>query len=768
MKRLNKKDFIYLAISIISFILLVLLVTDSTFLYASSTNLEYINISNYLRNTFYETKEFLPDFALSINNGINIYNLVDYGLLNPIVLLSYIFPFISMTNYIIISTIILVIISTILLYKFLHNNKYSSEVCFISSFIFILSTSITYNTHNNLLLINYMPFLILSLMGIDKIFKENKSYLLIISTMLSLLTNLKYSLYGILVILIYSIYKYLQRMNKPTLKTFISRTISIVGPILISLLCSSILIIPTIILNIDKTTTTETIINLKELLLPNINTNNILYSSIGIGLTSIVILSIINIFNNKKSNIFLGITLTMLIIFNIFKYLTNNVLTTYLPLYILVISEFIEQLFNKKINPKKIVIPTIIITILIFTYNYRINRYTLDILILFIAILLYYLTNKKILFIIPVCSFILLNAYTINIDNNLELHSTYVEEKEITSELTENITYNDQSIYRISKKDNNLLKAILENNKYIITKNKPLIGYKQVSNKDGIYTYKNENTLPLGFATSNVMSYEDYELLEKQTQQEALLNVIVADTVTNNNFIPSIEKVDIKLEEIFKGSSIKLNKNGIINITTKQNLKLTYELPKKYHNKIVFIDFNVNNNKESTSIKINNETKYLTISNSYEKIEKLSYVLASQQQDKIYINFEPGTYNISNFEMYILDSANIDKSIKNFDKLIINQIKKPTELFNGKINVLKDGYFMLSIPYQKGFTINLDDKEIKYEKVDNEYIGFPITTGTHKISVSYKAPGKTTGMILSAIGIIAFSTVVYLESKRKF
>lgn len=768
MKRLNKKDFIYLSISIISFILLVLLITDNTFLYASSSNLEYINISNYLRNTFYETKDLLPDFALSIGNGINIYNLVDYGLLNPVIILSYLFPFISMTNYVILSTIALVIISTILLYKFLHNNKYSSEVCFISSFIFILSTSITYNTHNNLLLINYMPFLILSLMGVDKIFKENKSYLLIISLFLSIMTNLKYSLFSIIVIFIYSIYKYLQRMNKPTLKTFIARTLSIVGPILISLLCSSIIIIPSLILNIDKSLPTETIINLKELLLPNINTNNILYSSLGIGLTSIVILSIINIFNNKKSNIFLGTILTMLIIFNIFKYSTNNVLTIYLPLYILIISEFIEKLFNKKINPKKIVIPTIIITILIFTYNYRINRYTLDILILFIAILLYYLTNKKILFIIPLFTFTLLNAYTINIDNNLQLKTTYIQEKEIISELTDNITYNDQNLYRISNNDNNLIKSVLENNKYIISKNKPLIGYKQVSNIDNIYVYQNENTLPLGFATSSVMSYEDYELLEKQTQQEALLNVIVADTVTNNNFIPSIEKLDIKPEEIFKGTSIKINKNGIININTKKSLKLTYELPKKYHNKIIFIDFNVNNNQEATSIKINNETKYLNKSNSYEKTEKLSYILANQQQEKIYINFEPGTYNLSNFEVYILDSANIDKSIKNFDKLIINQIKKPTELFNGKINVVKDGYFMLSIPYQKGFIIKVDDKEIKYEKVDNEYIGFPITTGTHKISVTYKAPGKQIALILSTIGIIAFAIVVYLESKRKF
>ena len=61
------------------------------------------------------------------------------------------------------------------------------------------------------------------------------------------------------------------------------------------------------------------------------------------------------------------------------------------------------------------------------------------------------------------------------------------------------------------------------------------------------------------------MSYEDYELLETQTKQEALLNVIVADTVTNNNFISSIEKIDIKdicmidgeIEHIINNEDIK-------------------------------------------------------------------------------------------------------------------------------------------------------------------------------------------------------------------
>ena len=61
-------------------------------------------------------------------DGINIYNLVEYGFLSPIILISYLLPFISMSNYIIISTIILTIISTILLYKFLYNHKFVIKI----------------------------------------------------------------------------------------------------------------------------------------------------------------------------------------------------------------------------------------------------------------------------------------------------------------------------------------------------------------------------------------------------------------------------------------------------------------------------------------------------------------------------------------------------------------------------------------------------------------------------------------------------------------
>ena len=75
---------------------------------------------------------------------------------------------------------------------------------------------------------------------------------------------------------------------------------------------------------------------------------------------------------------------------------------------------------------------------------------------------------------------------------------------------------------------------------------------------------------------------------------------------------------------------------------------------------------------------------------------------------------------------------------------------------------------MISIPYDKGFNILVDNKKIEYELVDNSFIGFPITEGDHKIEIEYKAPMKNISLFISLIGTVCFIVISILESKRKF
>lgn len=56
---------------------------------------------DYFRQQFYDTGDFFPEFAAGIGGGQNIYNFAYYGLYSPVFLLSYLLPFVKMSDYLI-------------------------------------------------------------------------------------------------------------------------------------------------------------------------------------------------------------------------------------------------------------------------------------------------------------------------------------------------------------------------------------------------------------------------------------------------------------------------------------------------------------------------------------------------------------------------------------------------------------------------------------------------------------------------------------------
>ena len=110
-------------------------------------------------------------------------------LYNPIILFSYLLPFVDMTLYIQVSSIICVIVSTILLYFFIRK-KYSPKISLIASIIFLTAGFLIFHAHRHIMFINYFPFLLMAFYGIDRYFISNKKGVLIISIFLMLYTPL--------------------------------------------------------------------------------------------------------------------------------------------------------------------------------------------------------------------------------------------------------------------------------------------------------------------------------------------------------------------------------------------------------------------------------------------------------------------------------------------------------------------------------------------------------------------------------------------------
>ena len=171
---------------------------------------QHSTLADYFRKRFYATGNLFPDFAWNLGGGQNIYHFAYYGLLSPTVLLSYLFPFIPMDLWVMGSSALLYAADAVLFYRWISKKGLHYGNCLFTSLFFTCSTALLYHSYNQLMFVNYMPFLLLALLGVDRHFQRRKSGLLILSVLGMILTSFYFSVGGLLALTAYAVTEYLK------------------------------------------------------------------------------------------------------------------------------------------------------------------------------------------------------------------------------------------------------------------------------------------------------------------------------------------------------------------------------------------------------------------------------------------------------------------------------------------------------------------------------------------------------------------------------
>ena len=169
---------------------------------------QHSTLADYFRKRFYATGNLFPEFAWNLGGGQNIYNFAYYGLFSPVVLLSYCFPFIPMDLWVMGSSAVLYAADAALFYLWLRKKGLHYGTCLFASLFFTGSTALLYHSYNQLMFVNYMPFLLLALMGVDRHFQKKKSGLLILAILGMILTSFYFSVGGLIALTAYAVTEY--------------------------------------------------------------------------------------------------------------------------------------------------------------------------------------------------------------------------------------------------------------------------------------------------------------------------------------------------------------------------------------------------------------------------------------------------------------------------------------------------------------------------------------------------------------------------------
>ena len=332
-------------------------------------------LPDYFRQQFYATGKFFPEFAANLGGGQNIYHFAYYGLYSPLILPSYLLPFVKMSDYIMAVSITGLTASVLLFYYWLKSRKTDTGTAFILSLMFLLAGPMIGQYSGQIMFVDYMPFLCLALIGVDRYFEQEKSGLFTVSVFLMIMTSFYFSIGGMLSLVLYGLHRYFEQRegNRGTVRSFLRDGLCFVRSMILAVLMSGFFLVP-MVLALTGGRSKEQNTSFASFFIPQITVERFAYSIYGIGLTTLVITVLLTgLLYRKVYEKVLTYGCVIVLVIPVFAYLLNGglyirdkVFIPFLPLLCYLISIYLEKCRKRELSFIAGMIPYIITTIFVY------------------------------------------------------------------------------------------------------------------------------------------------------------------------------------------------------------------------------------------------------------------------------------------------------------------------------------------------------------------------------------------------------------------
>ena len=679
------------------------------------SDLDWVNqhsvLPDYFRQQFYDTGQLFPDIAWNLGAGQNIYNFSYYGLFNPIIWISYLLPFVPMSLYIQITSILSYGASVVIFYCWLKK-KCDDRITLACTFLFLLAAPLVYHSYNQLMFVNYMPFLCTAFLGVDKYVEEKKKALLLCSVCGMILTSFFFSIGGLLALGIYGASKFTEK----GIKEFLKNSVSLAGVLLHSVLLCGILLIPTAFVLFGRGGSgshAEMAVSLFT-----VQPMRFLYTPHGVGMSALALIALFDdmICRRKWQEKFLSVSLFLIFAIPLVGYVLNGglydkgkVFIPFLPLMCMEVAKYIDRI-KKRESTFRDILPYLITAI--FLIAGKTFWALLDCGVMLVCFLIRKRFSEFPLAVWVSCVILFCSGWTINkgsdhiipkedyekiLDRDTKAEVEEILEKDtgwyrmeeqqggkkelqdinriedsrqwITSMYSS--AYNEE-YYKFRRETydinehfrNNMMQAVSDNPlflqlmgvKYVIG-NHPLAGYELLEEGENGNLYVNSHAAPIGYVTNEVVSKKNYQTLDFPANQTAFLWKAVTESAGDDGDFPVMNTCPLEIPEINEeenqikktsfGWSFSLSTEKKVSIPMK-DVPMTEDL--------LSVRFQVKNKKDKDMyIRLCGQTNRLTAkSHEYANHnESFAYTvtLNPENQTADFI-FGPGEYEISNLEVF--------------------------------------------------------------------------------------------------------------------
>ncbi len=206
--------------------------------------------------------------------------------------------------------------------------------------------------------------------------------------------------------------------------------------------------------------------------------------------------------------------------------------------------------------------------------------------------------------------------------------------------------------------------------------------------------------------------------------------------------------------------SMLLKTEEVYSDETSVILKYTYNNPKDnlyFYSDDATLDFVIigsslyYKNDNYTTIMEKNPEIYYDYVEEYNE-SKVINIASGEEEIDIYVGFN--NYYSTSFNVYSINQNAFLEARDTLSHYKFDMTSFKESLIKGNITLDDDMMVYTSIPYDAGWHVYVDGKEVKPEKLGDALLIFPCEKGTHKITLKYKTPYGKVGLLISSTTLI--------------
>ena len=304
------------------------------------------------------------------------------------------------------------------------------------------------------------------------------------------------------------------------------------------------------------------------------------------------------------------------------------------------------------------------------------------------------------------------------------------------------LSYNKNKNRLLVSVDDSALMSLLSI-KYLISNSysyeKIPYGFSKIRNYKNLNLLYNNNFLPLGFIYSTYTNQKDFNSLDNTNKALVLLKAGVVEEKLNQT-LSSNHKLDLLVGVKDFWQSIKESKvtilNSKINInnfphqielgTINENPQIIISYDKEINTPYLDLSMNVTSDHETTGRVLWGESNNFQSFNIFKGSRNYKIYLKNLKTNfiKIDIVATKSIYKIKNLYVRSVDPDTYKLSIENLKENGSFEISKySNDYIEGLAKLKVDGLLFLSIPYDKGWKIKVNEKDQPLQKVNIGFIG---------------------------------------------